>query len=142
MSWLTTPQRFFRPSKIRFFFFMVSILAYLITELGRFVYRPYARTHEIQDLGFADSIGNLGGIIVQIFFGLAILNPTRLQSYRLAVFFSVGYIMYEFAQLFLPKGVFDWKDVYGTVLGLGLSLLILLVLWRVFPELGDSPGNV
>ena len=65
-----------------------------------------------------------------------------MQSYRLAVFFSVGYIMYEFAQRFLPKGVFDWKDVYGTVPGLGLSLPILLALWRLFPESGDSPRNV
>jgi uncharacterized membrane protein YccC len=73
----------------------------------------------------------LGGIVVQIFFGLAVLNPNRRQSYRLATFFSVGYVVYEFLQPYLPKGVFDWKDVYGTVIGFAVSVLLLALTWRV-----------
>ena len=75
-------------------------------------------------------------------------NPERFfklskirQSYRLAVFFSVGYIAYECAQLILPRGIFDWKDIYGTVLGLCVTLLILMVLWRLFPENADAPSS-
>jgi len=55
--------------------------------------------------------------VAQIFFGLMIINPPKKRGIRLIAFFSVGYIVYEIAQLFLPKGVFDWKDVYGTLLG-------------------------
>ena len=84
-------------------------------------------------MGFTDCIGNLGGIVVQIFLGLAVFNPTKQQSYRLAAFFSLGYVLYEFAQPVLPRGVFDWKDVYGTAIGFCLSLPMLALLWRLFP---------
>jgi hypothetical protein len=60
------------------------VLAFFATEFGRFVYRPYVRRHGILDLGLADTIGNLGGIVVQIFVTLATVNATRRQSYRTA----------------------------------------------------------
>ena len=62
---------------------------------------------------------------------------------RLAGFFSLGYILYEFAQPVLPKGVFDWKDVYGTAIGLSLSLPVLALLWRLYPvtKAGQAMGG-
>ncbi len=111
-------------------FLLLAVGAFVLTELGRNVYRPYAYKHGIFDFGLADSVGNLGGIIVMIFLGLAILNSTRRQSYRLAVFYSVGFIVYEFVQPFLPKGVFDWRDIYGTAVGFAISLLMLTAVWR------------
>ena len=133
MGWFATPKRFVIPARIRFAFLIVGALAYAITETGRFVLRPIVRAHHLQDLGLTDSIGNLGGIVVQIFLASALMNPTKQQSYRIAVFCSVGFVAYEFAQPLFPKGVFDWNDVYGTVIGLALSLAVLTVLWRLFP---------
>lgn len=140
MGWLATPGRILKPSRIRLGFLFVGVAAFALTEVGRFILRPYVREHGINDLGLTDCIGNLGGIIVQIFLGLAFLNPTRPQSYRLAGFFSLGYIVYEFAQPVLPKGVFDWKDVYGTAIGLGLSLPVLALLWRMYPGTEARPA--
>lgn len=131
MGYLTTRARYFEPSRARLVFLLLAAGAFVVTELGRFVYRPYVRIHGVNDLGLADCIGNLGGVVVQIFLGLAVLNPTRRQSYRLATFFAVGYVIYEFLQPYLPKGVFDWKDVYGTVIGFTISVLLLAVTWRV-----------
>jgi glycopeptide antibiotics resistance protein len=117
---------------LRIIYFFFFILAFVFTEIGRYIYRPFIYGNNIYDYGIADSMGNLGGIIVQIFFGLAILNSTKVKGLRLIVFFTFGYIFYEFAQLFLPKGVFDWKDIYGTFIG-GLSGLILfLLIHKVF----------
>ena len=98
----------------------------------------------MNDLGLADCIGNLGGIGVQIFLGLAILNSTRQQSYRMAVFFSLGYIVYEFAQPYLPKGVFDWKDIFGTVVGFAVSVLVISLVWKAAgPEHSlESSGEI
>ena len=76
-------------------------------------------------------MGNLGGIIVQLFFGLTIFNSTRIKGLRLIAFFILGYIFYEIAQLFLPKGVFDWKDIYGTIIGGLIGLLLFLLLHTV-----------
>ncbi|PLX06536.1 MAG: hypothetical protein C0598_13560, partial [Marinilabiliales bacterium] len=89
-----------------------------------YIYRPYIYENNINDFGIADSMGNLGGIIVQIFFSLAIFNSGRKKGVRIISFLVIGYILYEFAQLILPKGVFDWKDIYGTIIG-GLITLIM-----------------
>lgn len=133
MGWLVTPQRFLAPSKFRLACLVLSVLAFVVTEVGRHVLRPYIRSSGINDYGLTDSIGNLGGILVQIFFSLSILNPERVQSYRLAAFFAIGYVVYEFVQPSLPRGTFDWNDVLGTVLGYGAAVLIITILWRVFP---------
>ena len=113
---------------LRIYYAILFILTFALTEIGRFVYRPFIYSNHINDFGIADSIGNLGGIIVQIFFGFMIINPPKKKGIRLIAFFSCGYIVYEIAQPFLPKGVFDWKDIYGTLLGGILSLLIYLIL--------------
>lgn len=103
-------------------------LAFLLTEIGRFVYRPYIYQNNIQDFGLADSIGNLGGIVVQIFVCLAIVNSPYKKGFTLILFLTAGYILYEFAQPYLPKGTFDWLDVYGTLIGgiIALAFYILL----------------
>lgn len=40
----------------------------------------------------------------------------------------VGYILYEFMQPYLPKGVFDRRDVYGTITGGLVSVTVIHVL--------------
>ena len=109
----------------RIFSGAVAVLAFLITEAGRFIYRPFIYKHHIDDLGLADSIGNLGGIIVQIFFMLAVFNSQDRKAFNVILFLVVGYILYEFLQPYLPKGVFDWKDVYGTLAGGMIAAVIL-----------------
>jgi len=110
----------------RIVYLLAAGFMFLLTEAGRFVYRPYVYKNNIDDFGLADSIGNLGGIIVQIFFMLAILNSPKKKGFNLILFAVVGYVLYEFAQPYLPKGVFDWKDVYGTIFGGIISVVLLL----------------
>ena len=138
MGWLATPQRYLRPNRVRFVFLCVALLAFFVTEFGRFVYRPYVRRHDITDFGLADCVGNLGGIVVQVFFTIAAMNSTKKQSFRVAPLLAVGYVAYEFLQPALPKGVFDWKDVCGTLVGLCLALAVLWAIWRQFPEAADE----
>jgi len=112
----------------RIIYLITSIVTFLATEFGRFVYRPYIYENNINDFGIADSIGNWGGIVVQIFFGLAILNSSYKKGFRLIGLFVIGYILYEVVQPYLPRGVFDLKDVYGTLLGGFVGLLIYLLI--------------
>lgn len=114
----------------RVIYLVTGSLAFLITELGRFVYRPYIYKNNIQDFGLADSIGNLGGIIVQIFVCLAIVNSPYKKGFNLILFLIAGYILYEFAQPYLPKGTFDCLDVYATVIGGLISLLLYFLIHK------------
>jgi hypothetical protein len=132
MGWLATPSRFFIPDPRRLVFLLVGVGAFAATEFGRHIYRPWAYARGLRDLGLADSVGNLGGIVVQVFVSVALFNATRQQSFRLAAFMSLGYIVYEFAQPYLPKGVFDWGDVAATALGYAISCALLWVIWRLW----------
>lgn len=117
---------------IRIIYAITFIISFIITKIGQTTYRSYIYENQIDDCSIADSTGNSGGKLVQIFFGLAILNPSRIKGLRLIVFFILGYILYEFAQLILPKGVFYWQDVYATLLGGILGILIfILIHWII-----------
>ena len=141
MGYFSTRERILKPGRSRFVFLLLGIAAFGVTVFGRYIYRPYVRQNNLNDFGLADSIGNLGGIVVQVFLGLAVLNATRVQSYRLAVFFALGYIVYEFVQPYLPKGVFDWKDIYGTLIGLVIAVLLISAVWQVFGSNGSRKGG-
>jgi len=115
----------------RLIYFLTFLLTFALTEAGRYIYRPYIYENGINDFGIADSMGNLGGIVVQLFFGLAILNSGKIKGLRLIIFFVAGYILYELLQTVLPKGVFDLKDIYGTLIGGILGLLLFLLIHKL-----------
>ena len=112
--------------RFRVIYFGIAVLFFFITEIGRNIYRPFIYSNNINDYGIADSIGNSGGIIVQIFFMLAILNSPKKKVFHVIGFIVIGYILYEILQPYLPRGVFDWKDIYGTLIGGVISLFILI----------------
>jgi hypothetical protein len=136
-----SPDRFFTTKEsirtidtFRIVYACLAILSFALTEIGRFVYRPYIYANGINDFGIADSMGNLGGIIVQIFLMLAVLNPPRKIVHHTFLFVIGGYVLYEFMQLILPKGTFDWLDVYATLFGgivAGFIYLITRLIFRV-----------
>lgn len=108
----------------------VLVFFFFVTEIGRHFYRPFIYRNGIDDFGLADSIGNLGGIIVQIFLGLVLMNSNLKQGGKLIGFFVIGYIVYEILQPVLPKGTFDWKDIYGTIIGGVLAGTVFLVIQK------------
>jgi len=108
----------------RIIYLVVAVFAFLVTEAGRNIYRPFIYENGINDYGIADSIGNMGGIIVQIFLMLAILNSPPKKVFNVIGFVTIGYVIYEILQPYLPKGVFDWKDVFGSLIGGVICVLI------------------
>ena len=123
-----------RLDTFRIIYFVMFMLSFGITEIGRYIYRPFIYENNINDFGIADSMGNLGGIIVQIFFGLTVFNSSNKKGLRLIYFFIIGYVLYEIAQPFLPKRVFDWKDIYGTIIGGLIGLLLFHLIHKVVKQ--------
>jgi hypothetical protein len=127
-------DRALRFSPLRAAYLISFAVLFVLTELGRKVYRPYIYRNGIDDFGFADVIGNLFGTSVSIFFNLAFCHATRAQGLCIIAFTTLGITIYELLQPILPRGVLDWKDVASTpIAGLG-SLVLLMVLWRVIRE--------
>ena len=117
--------------RLRVLYSAIAVLFFFITEIGRNIYRPYIYSNNIDDFGIADSIGNSGGIVVQLFFTLAILNSPGKKVFRVIGFIVIGYIVYEILQPYLPRGVFDWKDIYGTLFGGVISLFIWIFINKI-----------
>ena len=116
---------------LRVIYFGIAVLFFFLTEIGRNIYRPFIYSSNIDDYGIADSIGNSGGIIVQIFISLALLNSPRKKVFNVIAFIVIGYILYEILQPYLPRGVFDWKDIYGTLIGGVISLFVLFMVKKM-----------
>ena len=112
----------------RLLYAMTAVVALFLTEAGRFIYRPYIYRNDINDFGIADSMGNLGGITGLLFFSVDLQNSQKKKAFNVIGFLVAGYILYEIIQPYLPKGVFDWKDVYGTIIGGCIAAMILVLL--------------
>jgi hypothetical protein len=119
---------------LRLAYAVVAVGAFALTEAGRGIYRPYIYETGINDFGIADSLGNLAGIVVQVFASLTILNSQKAKVFNVIGFLVAGYILYEIIQPYLPRGVFDWKDIYGTIIGGIVSALLVLLLRLVVPH--------
>jgi hypothetical protein len=127
-------NRIFRLGPMRGIYFITFAFFFIITEIGREIYRPYIYQNGINDLGFADVIGNLLGTVAVIFFGLGVSHANRLQSIRGAIFVTGGITIYELLQSILPRGVLDWKDVVSTPVAGLFSLMLIMIIWRFIPD--------
>ncbi len=127
-------DRFLKPGPIRGVYFVLFAFFFLLTEMGREIYRPYIYRNGIDDFGFADVVGNLLGTVAIIFFDLGISHATRRQGIRLVAFVTLGVAVYELLQPVLPRGVLDWKDVVSTFIAGLFSLAMLLAIWRVVKD--------
>jgi hypothetical protein len=112
-------------------YFATFAFFFILTEIGREIYRPYVYQNGLNDFGLADVIGNLLGTVAIIFFCLGVNHANRVQSIRIIAFVTVGITIYELLQAVLPKGVLDWKDVVSTPIAGLFSLMLVLIIWRV-----------
>jgi hypothetical protein len=97
-------------------FFGIFISMFIITEIGRKIYRPYIYSNHIFDFWIADTIGNFTGTIAIIFFDLAGVNPSYKIGRWLILFITFGLIVYELVQYILPgRNTCDWRDIVATI---------------------------
>lgn len=114
-----TLERFLKIDSTRVLLFIIFFLAFIITEIGRKVYRPYIYSNDIFDFWIADTIGNFTGTIAVIFFDLALINLSQEKSNNgkwYILFITIGLIIYELVQYILPgRNTCDWRDIIATI---------------------------
>lgn len=114
--------------------FLIFVVMFIITEIGRNIYRPYIYTHNIFDFWIADTIGNFTGTIAVIFFDLAGVNP-RYNQGRLFIFLiTIGLIVYELLQYFSPRSILDWRDMIATLIAGFISWGIYELIFKTIKE--------
>jgi hypothetical protein len=135
-------NRVFKPGPMRGVYFVTFAAFFILTEIGREIYRPFVYQNGINDFGLADVIGNLLGTVAIIFFCLGVNHANWMQSIRITVFVTVGVTIYELLQPILPKGTLDWKDVVSTPIAGIFSLVLVLIIWRFIRDpLPPSEGD-
>lgn len=122
--------------------FLIFIVMFIITEIGRNVYRPYIYSHNIFDFWIADTIGNFTGTIAIIFFDLAGVNPRYKQGRLFILLITIGLIVYEILQYFSPKSILDWRDMVATLIAGLISLGIYDLIFNTIKENGATEKRI
>jgi glycopeptide antibiotics resistance protein len=131
---LIDKDRVFRIDIKRVAFFITFLLMFVLTEIGRKVYRPYIYSNDIFDFWIADTIGNLTGTIAVVFFNFAVVNPKYKQARMFLIGIIFGLIVYELLQYFSPKSIFDWRDVIATLIAGLISWGVYEFIFKKYPE--------
>lgn len=114
--------------------FLIFIVMFIITEIGRNIYRPYIYSHNIFDFWIADTIGNFTGTIAIVFFDLAGVNPRYKQGRFFILLITIGLIVYEVLQYFSPKSILDWRDMVATLIAGLISFGIFELIFKTIKE--------
>ena len=135
-------NRIFKIDTKRVAFFVTFIFMFVLTEIGRKVYRPYIYSNDIFDFWIADTIGNFTGTIAIIFFDLAGVNPKYKQGRIFLIIITLGLIVYELIQYILPgTNTCDWKDIIATLIAGLISWGIYELVNKKYPEEELTPHN-
>jgi hypothetical protein len=118
---------------------LIAALAFALTEIGRDVYRPYVYSHNLNDFGIADTLGNHLGTVTIVFFSLAVSYAGRRDGLIMMTVIVAGLVLYEFTQQLMQDSTFDWRDVVATFVGGLISLLIYLPLHPVKGGATEGP---
>ena len=128
---MNSHQKFLTWNRLRSAYVLVFLLSFVLTELGREIYRPYIYTHGLNDFGIADTMGNHLGAVTLVFFILAVMNATRQEALIVIATVTIGYVGYEFVQQFLPGSVVDPKDMVASIVGGILSFLLFSAIYQL-----------
>ena len=109
-------ERLFKIDGKRIVFFLTFAFMFVLTEIGRKIYRPYIYANDIFDFWIADTIGNFTGTIAIIFFDFAGINPGYKKGRIFLFVITIGLIVYELLQYFSPRSRCDWKDIVATLI--------------------------
>jgi len=73
-------------------------------------------------------MGNIFGVVCATFLFILLSRESRwVHQIKIAFVVCVGLITYELLQKILPWQTFDYLDIYGSLVGLSLSILIISV---------------
>lgn len=82
-----------------------------------------------------DTLGNIGGVLAASSLFIWYKNYNTISN-RIIVISSVsiGFIIYELIQKFIPWATFDNRDILGTLFGAVISIILNIVVIRFFVQ--------
>ena len=102
------------------------IIFYAIGFFLSSIYRPFIYSNEINDFGIAD-IGNNIVFVPGIYFLVSLISIKPVKGIYKDIFIHTSFlIIFEILSLFIKGiGTFDFKDIFGLLIGAGITYLII-----------------
>lgn len=99
-------------NKLRKTYLFISIAVFVLGQLLTHFYRPFIYKNQVNDLGFADTIGSLVAVISACFFiwSLKSFTPKEKNKHILIVTFIYS-VLWESMGIIGLHGTFDYKDI-------------------------------
>ncbi|MGM1429992.1 hypothetical protein ACS126_12095 [Sphingobacterium lactis] len=118
-------------AETKYLWVIIAVLT-IVAIILKSVYRQYIYTHQIDDFGIADSSPNFfAGIIILLMY---FTQVQKMSLIRHALFVIIGLVGYELIQGSVFKNnVFDYKDIFASILGVGIGYICVLKFKRSSP---------
>lgn len=106
-------------------YYIISTITLFLTFFLGTAYRLYIYKNMLNDYGLADVHPNICAVIVAafLFMGWAKYKTYR-EELKVIICVTLGFIIYELIQPVTGTGIYDWKDVIGTLIGAFITLVI------------------
>ena len=111
-------------NKTRLMYLLLALSCFCFGLLLNFTYRPYVYRNHINDLHFADVIGNIAAVPAGAFFFYAMNESIRYNKFAILVIDFLIWCFYEVA----ISATFDWWDILASLIMCFVTYPILLVL--------------
>ena len=96
-------------------YLIVAILVLVLSQILTLIYRPYVYSNNINDFGFADTIGSLVCVIAFCFLVWGFKDYSdKVKNKQIVIATIVYSIIWEPLGLLGIYGTFDWKDIIAT----------------------------
>ena len=117
-------------NKTRLMYLLLALSCFCFGLLLNFTYRPYVYRNHINDLHFADVIGNIAAVPAGAFFFYAMNESIRYNKFAILVIDFLIWCFYEVA----ISATFDWWDILASLIMCFVTYPILLVLEKRVPN--------
>ena len=100
---------------------LLSLLAAFMVFFIKLVIRPLVVENNINDFGFHEFSPNLFYTIGMCLFAAFWVKKGQIKT---MIFVTIGILIYETEQIWTSR-TFDYLDIIATIVGLGISVLIV-----------------
>ena len=118
------------------YYLIITFIVFVSSQLLTHLYRPFIYNHNINDYGFADTIGSLDSVIGICFLFWGVRNYLSTEKdnhiFLAMIVFSV---IWEPLGLLGIHGTFDWKDIVATFISGVLTYFLKEIIER---KIGNS----
>lgn len=122
-------------SKQQKVYLAISIFVALTGLILSIFYRSYVYANQINDFGFADTIGSLVSVVGFCFLAWSLKNYTDNQKNKQIILTTIIYgFVWEFFGYIEIYGTFDWKDIIGAIISGVFTFIIKEIINSIMPQ--------